>query len=316
MNRIGLSVVLCAFALIVQTLLHAQEIVPAGTILQCTLTEPNLSSKTVAVEDPVLCDMGPIHQFGVSVFPHGAALGGRLAEYRDPGHFWGKGWMQLQFDRILLPGAEVPISTKVISVPRLRVDAQGRIHGSGHARRDAIEWAIPIMWPDKVLTLPMRGPRPAVKGESRLTLKVMQDIPIPEEAATPLPPRLQLKPSQYRAQPEKYGPGLRRAISSPAELPRQRIVPVSAISAVSDPTEISAVSDRSQDSESGPMTFLVFKDGRGRLVTDYWFEAGQRIRYVALDGSSGLFPIESLDLETTVKLNRERRVEFIVQTND
>src|SRR5215470_6277712 len=138
MNRIAsYSIPIVALVLSVQPQLSAQQIVPAGTILQCTLTDSNLSSKTVAVEDPVLCDMGPIRQFGVSVFPHGASLGGRLSEYRDPGHLWGKGWMQLDFDRIVLPGTEVPISTKVVSAPRLKVDAQGKIHGKGHAKRDA-----------------------------------------------------------------------------------------------------------------------------------------------------------------------------------
>src|SRR5690348_12688683 len=114
--------ILFTVVLAAQALLRAQEIiVPAGTILQCTLTEPNVSSKTVSVEDPILCDAGPIRQFGVPVFPRGAYIGGRLAEYRDPGHFWGKGWMQLNFDRMLLPGGiELPLSSKVISAPRLK----------------------------------------------------------------------------------------------------------------------------------------------------------------------------------------------------
>lgn len=312
MNRIAsYSVLIFTLALSLQPLLNAQEIVPAGTILQCTLTEPNLSSKTVTVEDPVLCDMGPIRQFGVSVFPQGASLGGRLSEYRDPGHLWGKGWMQLDFDRILLPGAQVPISTKIISAPRLTVDKQGKIHGKGHAKRDAIEWAIPVLWPEKVLTLPMRGPRPALKGESRITLKLMQDIPVPEEATTLIQSRPRLTPGAFRPMQEKLGqPGIRRTLASPADASYQLV------SAVSHISPSSAVSDSQQGSESETMTFLVLKDGRGRVVTDYWFEDGERIRYLALDGKSGVMPIESLDFGTTVKLNRERGVGFVVQTRD
>jgi hypothetical protein len=65
--------ILSTVLLAIPTLLRAQDmIVPAGTILQCTMTEPNVSSKTVSVEDPVLCDAGPIRQFGASVFPRGA----------------------------------------------------------------------------------------------------------------------------------------------------------------------------------------------------------------------------------------------------
>jgi len=312
MNRIAsYSILIFALAFSVQPQLSAQQIVPAGTILQCTLTDSNLSSKTVAVEDPVLCDMGPIRQFGVSVFPHGASLGGRLSEYRDPGHLWGKGWMQLDFDRIVLPGAEVPISTKVVSAPRLKVDAQGKIHGKGHARRDAVEWAIPVLWPEKILTLPMRGPRPTLKGESRITLKLMQDLPVPEQAATVAQPRLQLMPSAYPALQEKMEkPGGRRTFSSPSEASYHLV------SAVAHSSPASAVSESLQDAESGTLTFLVLKDGRGRVVTDYWFEDAQRIRYVTANGSSGQMPIESLDLGTTVKLNRERGVPFVVQTKD
>jgi len=313
MNRLAsYSVLIFVPALTFQPLLPAQTIVPAGTIVQCTLADPNLSSKTVAVEDPVLCDMGPVRQFGVSVFPHGAALGGRLSEYRDPGHLWGKGWMQLDFDRIVVPGAEVPISTKVISAPRLKVDAQGKIHGKGHAKRDAIEWAIPVLWPAKVLTLPMRGPRPALKGESRITLKLMQDLPVPEQATSVMQPRaLQLTPSAYPGLQDKVGqPGLRRTVTSVAE-GSYRLV-----SAVAPVSRTLTVTDSPESSESQIVTFLVLKDGRGRVVSDYWFEDGQRIRYVALDGNSGAVPIESLDLGNTVKLNRERGVTFVVHTKD
>jgi hypothetical protein len=47
---------------------RGQEIiVPAGTIVQCTLTESNLSSKTAERGDPVRCDAGPLYEFGVPV---------------------------------------------------------------------------------------------------------------------------------------------------------------------------------------------------------------------------------------------------------
>ena len=299
--------VLSIFVLAALPQLRGQEIiVPAGTILQCTLTEPNLSSKTVEVEDPILCDAGPIHEFGVSVFPRGAILGGRLAEYRDPGHFWGKGWMQLDFDRILLPGAEMPISTKVISAPKLRVDVHGRIRGRGHAGRDAVEWAIPILWPEKVLTLPMRGPKPVLKGESRITLKLMQDLSIPEGVEGFHAYRPQLKPGVFRTTP-RVEPSQRLAISSLAERPQLLASPFAL-----------RLQTTGETSESGPVpgsekvTLLIMKDGRGRIVTDYWFEYGERIRFVSPDGTTGLLPIGVLDLGTTVKLNRERGVDFVI----
>src|ERR1700739_1953903 len=171
-----------AIVLVAQANLWAQQIVvPAGTIIQCTLEDSKVSSKTEALDDPILCDTGSLQEFGVSVFPRGAYLQGRFADARDPGHLWGKGWMELQFDHIILPNAELPISAKVISAPHLKVDVEGKVHGTGHARRDAVEWAIPILWPEKVITLPMRGPRPTLKQEARISLKLMEDVPLPEE---------------------------------------------------------------------------------------------------------------------------------------
>ena len=43
----------------------------AGNLLQCTLDEPNLSSRTVKVGDPIVCYARPLQEFGCSVFPRG-----------------------------------------------------------------------------------------------------------------------------------------------------------------------------------------------------------------------------------------------------
>src|SRR5262249_16156423 len=102
--------------------------------------------------------------------------------YRDPGHFVGKGWLQFEFTTLTLPGGSVPIDAKVITAARYRVNGEGKIQGGGHPKRDAVEWAIPILWPVKVLTLPARGPRPALKGETRIELRLMQDLLIPDSA--------------------------------------------------------------------------------------------------------------------------------------
>jgi hypothetical protein len=157
--------------------------VPAGTLLGCTLDEPNFSSKTARPGDPVLCKTNTsVEMFGRSLIPRGAYLSARLRNYRDPGHFVGKGWIQLEFTTLTLPGGSVPLDAKVISAARYRVNGDGKIQGSGHATRDAVEWAIPILWPMKVVTLPARGPRPAFKGETHIELRLMADLSIPESA--------------------------------------------------------------------------------------------------------------------------------------
>jgi hypothetical protein len=75
------------------------------------------------------------------------------------------------------------VSAKVISVPHLRVSLEGKIEGRGHAKRDALGWAIPVLWPVKLATLPARGPRPALKGETRITLRLLEDVEVPATIA-------------------------------------------------------------------------------------------------------------------------------------
>jgi hypothetical protein len=56
--------------------------------------------------------------------------------------------------------------------------------GKGHAKRDIVEWMLPPLWPWKVTMLPARGPRPQLKGETVLSLRLMDDIQIPQLAQT------------------------------------------------------------------------------------------------------------------------------------
>ncbi len=229
------------------------------------------------------------------MLPRGAYLEGHFTDFRNPGHFWGKGWMQLDFDRILLPGAEIPLSTKVTSVPHLAVDNEGKIHGKGHAGRDVVEWMVPVLWPEKIITLPMRGPRPTLKGETRVSMKLMQDLPIPEDAAGIAPERRLLKPGAFRPDPGSTAPGLRDAMSTPpagATLPSE-----------------------SAQAANAEGTALILKNGGGVLVRNYWFEDGRRIRYWAFDGTEGLLPIQALDLGRTVRINQQRGVDFVIRSS-
>ena len=67
-----------------------ETVLPAGTLLQCTLNEPNLSTNTMDVGDPVLCHLRGVTEFGQQAFPRGSYLVGHLEGAKDPGHFWGK----------------------------------------------------------------------------------------------------------------------------------------------------------------------------------------------------------------------------------
>jgi hypothetical protein len=159
-------------------------VLPAGTILRCTLDEPNFSTATVAIGDPVLCRLHSMTEFGQQAFPRGSYLVGHLEAAQEPGHFWGKGYMKIQFDRIGLPQGDMPLDAKVIATRGYKVDKYGDIDGKGHAKRDIVEWMIPPLWPWKIIMLPARGPRPTLKGESQLTLRLMDDVQMPQVSQT------------------------------------------------------------------------------------------------------------------------------------
>lgn len=204
-----IEVLLCAVVLLVFAAgIHAQDLlVPAGTLLQCTMDEPNFSSATAAVGDPVLCHLRTMQEFGKPVFPRGSMLGGHLEADKEPGHFVGKGYLKVTFDRVILPSGDLPVPAKVIQARGYKVDKQGAIDGKGHATRDVVEWMIPPLWPWKVISLPFRGPRPTLKGEEPLALRLMDDIVIPRTLAQANHPdrppyASSARPSVYHAVPQ------------------------------------------------------------------------------------------------------------------
>jgi hypothetical protein len=184
MKRLIGSLMGAAALLVSAGVIQAQDqLVPAGTLLQCTLNEPNFSSATAAVGDPVLCHLRTTQEFGRPLFPRGSMLGGHLEADKEPGHFVGKGYLKITFDRVILPGGDLPVPAKVIQARGYKVDKQGAIDGNGHATRDVVEWMFPPLWPWKVVSLPFRGPRPTLKGEEPLQLRLMDDIVIPRNLA-------------------------------------------------------------------------------------------------------------------------------------
>ena len=160
--------------------LHASDqLVPAGSTFNCRVSEGRISSKTMAVGDPVLCTLNPVEFYGRSVLPYGSYIEGRFVAYKDPGHFVGKGWMELRFDRMFLGNRVIPIDAKVVAVPKYRVDHDGRILGNGHPVKDVVTWLIPVLWPIDLINLPRRGPYPTLKPETQLTLEMMDDVGLP-----------------------------------------------------------------------------------------------------------------------------------------
>src|SRR5262249_33087220 len=78
--------------------------------------------------------------------------------------------------------SSVSVCANVQSVGRFNVVAEARIHGHGHPTCDALGWTIPLLWPVKLVALPQRGPRPRLKGELPVTLRLLDDVDIPRAA--------------------------------------------------------------------------------------------------------------------------------------
>jgi len=278
-----------------------QVLLPAGLLLTCTLDEPNLSSKTAQVEDPILCHLSTTTTLGRQAFPRGSYLTGRLDDFRDPGHFYGKGWLSIQFDRIVLPGeGEVSLAAKLVSVPHYKLDRDGKIHGKGHLKRDLVEWMIPVLWPIKVLTLPGRGPYPTLKGETRITMRVMEDIvlPAPETNASvrpvPMPPWA--RPSSGLRAPEVDN-GQARLMNTvrtePVSVPRPPMV------------------SRTPVDDDRISTVIVMKDHTAYIARQYWLD-NEQVMGIAEDGTTKSIPIAEMDFTETIRLNRERNVPFVL----
>jgi hypothetical protein len=280
-------------------------VVPAGTLLQCTLNEPNLSSATVDVGDPVLCHLRGVTVFGQQAFPRGSYLVGHLEAAKDPGHFWGKGYLKLQFDRIGVPSGDLPLEAKVISTRGYKVDKQGKIDGKGHPRRDVIEWMLPPLWPWKVIMLPARGPRPKLKGETVLSLRLMDDVQIPQMAQT-------------------YGPGwhffgrLQNQDYSASQViaprPQLTVRPVSDTSVAQASYASYVTRELPTKVQSAPgMPVFVLNNGTVLSVSGYGY-SDNRITYSLVGGGSGVISTDDVDWTTTTKLNNQRGVRLTLHT--
>jgi hypothetical protein len=299
----------------------AERLIPAGSIVQCTVNEPKISSKTENVGDPILCQVGYSGyggRFGPAALPYDSFLVGRFEAYKDPGHLVGKGWMELTFDRMVVePDTVIPLSAKVVGVSGYNVDRQGRILGKGHATRDTIEWMLPILWPIDVLNLPRRGPRPTLKAETRLTLKVMDDIGVPDFGAPQeeSPGLLRRAPSAYHppslnaAPPPPPGP-VYYPLAAVSSAPIYRYAAAPAYTApapLATPVHRMPYVSPESTAPRKPIT-LVFNDGRpSERIFNYMLSP---TAVYVLDGDRRTIPVTELDIAATRQVNQEAGVDF------
>jgi hypothetical protein len=305
------SVVLCLPAL--ATAQTKETIIPAGTLLQCTLDEPNFSSASAEVGDPLICHARSVQEFGQAVFPRGAYLAGHLENSREPGRLWGKGWLKLEFDRISLPDTTLPVPGKIVAVRGYRVDREGKIIGHGHPRRDAVEWLIPPLWPWKVVSLPARGPRPTLKGETQVTLRLMDDVEVPFAATTSRPAAARsaaLRSTPWRPPADWVERQAHASLPIIGYLPPSTPVLQSegtgtVITAPS--TEAGSKPDRATERPQVQLTLIAIKGEAIYAATDCWIEGG-RLFYVLRNGTRGAVDLSEVDWDRTAQLNSERGI--------
>ena len=317
-----------------------EMVLPAGTLLKCTMDEPNLSSATIAVGDPVLCKLHSVTEFGQQAFPRGSYLVGHLESAQDPGHFWGKGYMKLMFDRIGMPQGDMPLDAKVIATRGYKVDRDGDIRGKGHARRDIVEWLLPPLWPWKIIMLPARGPRPTLKGESQLTLRLMDDVQIPQAQASNGPdwhffgrPEVQRdndyqQPYQGSNQGSYQGASARQRDNSAPQLAvRNMVVTSSEPPTVEEIPQVTYANYISRDavggggampqspsiSASAPgVPVFVLKTGMVLEVGNYTYQDG-RVSYELASGGNGVIGTDEVDWNTTYQVNSQRGVRMLLR---
>ncbi len=309
MKSSSVVVVLAGVVLCLALSASAREMVlPAGTLLKCTLNEPNFSSSTAAVGDPVLCHLHSQVEFGKQAFPRGSYLVGHLESDKEPGHFWGKGNMKLVFDRIGLPDGDLPLDAKVIATRGYRVDREGDIVGKGHAKRDVVEWMLPPLWPWKVMMLPARGPRPTLKSETALTMRLMDDVQIPQ-LSTYGPGWHFFGHTQndaYRGAIQQSGPQRATQNLTPALVQEPRLEEVSDTELVPAEARYSLASNRIPGVPSSEPVF-VLKSGTMLELGNYTYQSG-RISYELAGGGTGVISTDEVDWTTTTRINKERGV--------
>jgi hypothetical protein len=281
-------------------------VLPAGTLLQCTLNEPNFSSASVDVGDPVLCHLHGVSAFGRQAFPRGSYLVGHLEASKEPGHFFGKGYLKLQFDRIGLPSGDLPLEAKVIATRGYRVDREGKIDGKGHAKRDIVEWLLPPLWPWKVIMLPARGPRPKLKGESTLSLRLMDDVQIPQVATTYGPEwRFFGRPESQLYHDSAFSNGGSALAGGGLATEEQTVVGVPHASYASVVSRDVAAPLRLGTAPGMPV--FVLKTGTILAVGNYTYQDG-RISYTLAGGGTGVISSDQIDWSTTTRFNAQRGV--------
>jgi hypothetical protein len=229
----------------------------------------------------------------------------------------------------------MPLDAKVIATRGYKVDKTGAIDGKGHARRDVAEWMIPPLWPWKIIMLPARGPRPTLKGESQLELRLMDDVQIPQVSASNGPdwhffgrPDVQ-NDSYYQGsyqgasyqgttyQGTSYQGASASGDNSIPQLAVRRVRVTASEQPMAQETPqvmyASYTSKTAVDGVAAPgVPVFVLKTGMILEVGNYTYQDG-RISYELASGGSGVIATDQVDWTTTTRINSQRGVRTMLR---
>jgi len=167
---------------------------------------------------------------------------------------------------------------------------------------------IPPLWPWKVIMLPARGPRPALKGETALSLRLMDDVDIPQVAQT-------YGPSWHffgRYQNDSFHDGqagstqLQLAVRASASASDQALQAPQATYATYVSRNVAPPSLANIASLPG-MPVFVLTTGTVLSVSGYGYSES-RITYSLIGGGTGVISADDVDWSTTTRLNEQRGV--------
>jgi hypothetical protein len=138
----------------------------------------------------------------------------------------------------------------------------------------------------------------------------MEDVEVPFQAAQnnfPAPPWA--SPSSYHSSynSSRYSAAL-PVSASLRELP-VTVKPASYNESSQSTAQVSA-----RPNTEAPMTVIALKSGAAIVASEYWLQGGA-VRCISASGEQKV-PLEQVDLYRTTTLNRQRNVEFVLQSRD
>jgi hypothetical protein len=236
--------------------------------------------------------------------------------------------LKIEFDRIGFPDSDIPVPSKMIAAKGYRVDKKGDIVGKGHATRDTVEWLIPPLWPWKILTLPAKGPRPTLKGEEQVTVRLMDDIDVPRQGSSLRSYQRPPAPASYHSQsfrkpvalknsenPAQEKPASQKPADSsdPADLSEigyeaKNVAPIDAgMTNAAVTAEAPAQMVRTSSAVTGQparVRLIALKSANVYAVTNYRINGGS-LSYVLASGGKGSVDLTEVDWRATSRLNGE-----------